>query len=240
MKTYARYAYLITLALAPACGDDGDAASDDTGADASTTGPSGGSTTDVPSTGTPSSSGSTSSSAEGSTGPDDESSTGSDPFAGCRRDLLEDDYVVIDELGVPGPTRWYGPGADGDGNLIDDGQTEFVVSVTYLALRPDTDSQLLGQLNAANSMALYSNPGMVALQLGASMTCGSLRTFTVWESNAALMEFVGSEAHLQSIGAFPSVSRGGSTLSVWAEPAAVPEITLENAMTRMTKEDPYD
>ena len=244
MKTHARYAYALTLALAPACGDDGDASSSETGAATSTTEPGtsgSASTTDTPSTGEPTpESSSTGPEVESSTGAADESSTGSDPFVGCSRDTIEDDYFVINQFGMPGAARWYGPGADDDGNLVDDGQTEFVVSVTYLALSPDADLDFLNELNIANAMALYGNAGTVATQLGGSMDCGSLRTFTVWESSAALMEFVSSEAHLQSVGAFPALSRGGSTLSVWTDPVPASEITLESAMARIANETPYD
>jgi len=242
MKTYARYAYALTLALAPACGDDGD--SDNPGTDTSTTGPGSSpdaSTADASSTGSPAPSGSsTDPDAESSTGSADESSTGPDPFAECSRSTIEEDYFVINQFGMPGAPRWYGPGTDKEGNLIDDGQTEYVVSVTYLALSPDADVDFLNQLNVENSIALYSNAGMVATQLGGSMVCGTLRTFTVWEDAAALMEFVASDAHLQSVGAFPALSRGGSTLSAWADPAVASEITLENAMARMAEETPYD
>lgn len=243
MKIQVRYAYALTLALAPACGDDGELDSDDdTGTQTSTTeasSSSGTPTTGGPSTGDSSSS-STGPETESGTGNADESSTGEGPFAECSRDGLEEDYYVIDQVGMPGAPRWYGPGADEDGNLLDDGETEFVVSVTYLALNADADFGLLAQLNGANAMALYSNPGMVATQLGGSMACGSLRTFTVWDDNAALMAFVGSKAHLQSMGAFPAISRGGSTLSIWQDPAPASDITLDNAMARMASETPYD
>lgn len=242
MKTHARYAYALTLALAPACGDDTNANDDEIDAGMSTSDSSSGSTSGTPPSTDVSSTGSASSTADTGAGSSsaDDSSTGPDPFADCSRSVIEEDYAVIDQLGVPGATRWYGPGADEDGNLVDDGESEFVVSVTYLALSPNADFDLLNQLNVANSMALYSNPGMVATQLGGSMVCGSLRTFTVWESQAALMEFVASEAHLQSVGAFPALSRGGSTLSVWDEPVTASEITLESAMARIADATPYD
>ena len=97
------------------------------------------------------------------------SSGGEDPFADCRRDALESDLAVVNAIGVPGAPQWYGPGADADGALIDDGESEYIVSATYLALKPDADFDYFSQLNVANSMALYANPGMVALQLGFSM-----------------------------------------------------------------------
>ena len=246
MKTHARYAYPLTLALAlaPACGDDADT-TEETSASSSTTDASSTDPSSVdPTAGDTSSSGSSSGAptdAEGSSsGTADESSTGGeDPFANCSRDILENDYYVVNAMGQPGPARWYGPGADEDGNLIDDGESEYVVSVTYLAISPEGNDVFLG-LAAGNAMALYSNPGMVAVQLGGGLECLTGRTFTVWEDMESLMTFVGSDAHLQSISSFPAISRGGSTLSAWPEPVPASEITLENAMARLTDEVPYD
>lgn len=242
MKTNARYAYALTLALAPlaGCGDDG-GSTNDTMATGSTSeaatsdpGTTSSTGTDAPET----TGGEVEASSSGAA--DESSSGGTDPFADCSREVLESDLVVVNAVGVPGAPQWYGPGADADGALIDDGETEYVVSVTYLALKPDADFDHFNQLNVANSMALYANPGMVGLQLGFSMECATARTFTVWESEAAMMEFVGSEAHLQSVSAFPSFSRGGSTLSVWPETATASEITWEAALEQMAEATAYD
>lgn len=243
MKTHA-YAYALTLALASfGCGDDADnteepSASASTTDASSTDASSGGTTTAAaPST---SSSGDATGANESSTGTADASSTtGDEPFANCRPDVLEDDYFVVSTIGEPGPVRWYGPGADEDGNLIDDGESEYIVSVTYLTIIPENNDVFLG-LAAGNAMALFSNPGMVAVQLGGELECLTGRTFTVWENTEALMTFVGSPAHVQSISSFPQISRGGSYLSVWPEPVSVSEITLENAIARLADEVPYD
>lgn len=237
MKTYARYAYALTLVIAPACGDDADA--DDAPAADGSTSEAAASTGGADPTTSEGAENTTSADASTSDGAD-ESSGGEDPFAGCARDVLEADFGVADPLGMPGPPRWYGPGADEDGALIDDGQTEYVVSVTYLALSPDADFELLDQLNAGNGQAVFTNPGMVAVQLGGSASCGSLRTFTVWTDEGALMDFVSSTAHQQSIAAFPMLSRGGSTLSLWDEPALASEITWEAAMERIGTAETYD
>ncbi len=241
MLTYTRYAYVLTLALAPAlgCGDDSSSSADD----------SAGSTSDVGSTSEPSD-GSTSAPSESSSssgvpdtssGTDESTSTGStDPFADCRRDVLEDDFSVVDMFGMPGAVQWHGPGADPEGELIDDSTTEYVVSTTYLALDPTADLDLFGELNVANSMALYGNPGMVAVQLGFSQQCAAARTFTVWESQEAMMQFVSSKAHLQSVGAFPSLSRGGSVLSVWPGTSAASDIDWDTALANLADADAYD
>ncbi len=234
-----RYALFLALAPVLGCPDDSDSVDEDTS-----------STSDVASTSTSrdDSSGasvetsSSSGAAETSSGGDGSSSSGGpDPFAACSRDVLEDDFAVFSPTGMPEAARWYGPGADPEtGELLDDGTGEYVVTATYLALEPDADFELFGQLSAANSMALFSNPGMVATQLGNSQQCATARTFTVWESQAAMMEFVGSKAHLQSVGAFPSLSRGGSTLSVWPGMASASEITWDTALANMAEADAYD
>lgn len=239
MKTNARYAFVLTLALGPlgGCGDDSNDA-DDTANAGSTSSDDPSSTGEQPDPTTESASSSTTDGGSGNA--DGSSSGGEDPFADCVVDVLAEDFGVVDAMGVPGPPRWAGPGADENGELIDDGESEYVVSVTYLALSLDADLEFFGQLNAGNSAALYSNPGMVASQLGGSAQCGTARTFTVWESEEAMMEFVSSDAHLQSVSAFPSLSRGGSTLSVWPEPVPASEITWVAALERLSTAEAYD
>lgn len=239
MKTNARYAFVLTLTLGPlgGCGDDSNDADDSAGTGSTSVAMSS-STGGDPAATTESASSSTS---DGGSGNADESSSGGeDPFADCSVDVLAEDFGVVDAMGVPGPPRWAGPGADENGELIDDGKSDYVVSVTYLALSLDADLEFFGQLNAGNAAALYSNPGMVASQLGGSAQCGSARTFTVWESEEAMMEFVSSDAHLQSVSAFPSLSRGGSTLSVWPDRATVSEITWDVALERLSTAEAYD
>ena len=249
MKIQARSAYTLTLTLGlglgplAGCGDDAES-SEETMAMESTSDSSSTSAAETTVTEVESSSGADDDSgSSSSSGADDDSGSSSgsgDPFAGCSRDVLESDLSVFNAIGMPGAPQWYGPGADADGALVDDGETQYIVSATYLALKPDADFDAFTQLNVANSMALYGNPGMVAIQLGFSMECVTARTFTVWESEEALMEFVGSDAHLQSVSAFPALSRGGSTLSVWPEPVTASEITWEAALVRMTDETAYD
>ncbi len=239
MKTNARQAFVLTLTLGPlgGCGDDfGD--SGDTAKAGSTSAATSSSTGEEPDAATENASSST---GDGGTGNADESSSGGeDPFADCSVDVLAEDFGVVDALGVPGPPRWTGPGANDNGELIDDGESDYVVSVTYLALSPDADLEFFSELNEGNAAALYSNPGMVASQLGGSAQCGSARTFTVWVSEEAMMEFVSSDAHLQSVSAFPSLSRGGSTLSVWPDRVSVSEITWETALERLSTAEAYD
>lgn len=178
---------------------------------------------------------------DGSTGVDTEEDPGDDPFADCDRGTLEEDLVVIDPMGMPGPIRWYGPGADPQtGELIDDGETTYHVSATYLALRPTQEAgEAFFSLLPALNEVLFTNPGMVALQLGDSQTCATARTFTVWTDEEAMMEFVTSEAHVQAIGQTGAISRGGSSVTSWADVPAS-DITWEAALARLAEaEAPY-
>lgn len=236
MKTHARYAYILTLILGPigGCGDDSGGTGESTGADDGSSSAAESSTSTTVDPNSESSESSSRDAAESSSGGDD------DPFADCSRDVLADDFGVIDLMGVPGPPRWYGPGAHEDGTLIDDGTTAYVVSSTYLALSATADLEAFSALNEGNAAALFSNPGLVAAQLGGSASCGTARTFTVWTSEAAMMEFVASPAHLQSVSAFPSLSRGGSTLSVWPETARASEIDWETALEHLGQTETYD
>lgn len=166
-----------------------------------------------------------------------------DPYDGafddCTREFLEEDLVVIDTMGNPGPVRWYGPGADPEtGELIDDGETEYHVSVTYLALRPENIEQFLGLIPNVNQ-ALFSNPGLVAVQLADSQQCATARTLTVWTDEAAMYEFVGSQAHVDAIVAFPDISRGQSTLASFGGVKAS-DITWDRALAELEAAEAYD
>lgn len=88
-------------------------------------------------------------------------------------------------------------------------------------------------------MALFSNPGMVAVQLADSQSCATARTFTVWTDEAAMMDFVTSDAHMASVGAFAGINRGGSTVVSWGD-ALVADITWDEALSRLSEVDtPY-
>ena len=166
-----------------------------------------------------------------------------DPYDGafdqCTREVMEEDMTVIDDMGNPGPVRWYGPGADPEtGELLDDGETEFHVSVTYLALRPENIETFMGLIPGVNQ-ALFSNPGLVAVQLADSQQCATARTLTVWTDEAAMYEFVGSQAHVDAIVAFPEISRGQSTLANFGGVKAS-DITWERALAELKAAEAYD
>lgn len=215
---------LATLGVNGCAGDDTDEDVDDTAADTSgdATSSGGGATSD----------------ADASTsGGGDSASTGDDPFAGCDRGALEDDLVGADAMGNPVPLAWFGPGADPmTGELVDDGDS-FVVSSTYLAIKPEgAAQQAFGESIGPMIPELLANPGVVAIQLGTSMQCGSARTFTVWRDEAAMMAFVVGDAHANAIARTAEISRGGSVVTHWTA-TSLAEITWDEALARVAADE---
>lgn len=180
--------------------------------------------------------GSTTDSATDSTG---STSEGGDLFPGCERGVFEEDLVVIDTMGMPGPVRWYGPGVDQEtGELLDDGVTTYHVSTTYLAMQTSEGAQsAFTSVIFDVNQALFSNPGMVAAQITNSQACNSARTFTVWTDEAAMMEFVTSDAHIAAITKIGEISRGGSAVTSWAGVPAS-DIVWESALAELAAIDP--
>jgi hypothetical protein len=220
------YQPLLLLTLLTACGDDSDAA--DTSATPSDT------TGDAESTDTADSSADAPASTSGA---DTSSSTDDDPFADCDRGTLESDLMGADAMGNPIPVAWFGPGADPmTGELIAEG-TSFVVSSTYLAIKPEAAAQqAFGEAVSPLVDALLANPGVVAIQLGTSMECGSARTFTVWQDEAAMMAFVVGDAHASAIARTPEISRGGSVVTHWTA-TSIAEITWDEAIARIAADE---
>jgi heme-degrading monooxygenase HmoA len=172
-----------------------------------------------------------------SSGGELDSSTTADPFADCDRGTLEPDLMGGDGQGNPAPLMWMGPGADPDtGELIDDGGT-YVVSSTYLALRPEPAAQqAFGESTGPLVPELLGNPGMVAVQLGTSMQCSSARTLTVWQSEEAMMAFVTSDAHSAAIARVGEISRGDSLVTHWSG-ATIPEVSWDDALAHVLADD---
>lgn len=166
----------------------------------------------------------------------DASSTGTDPFADCDRGTLEADLMGQDGAGNPAPVSWAGPGVDPEtGMLVDDGST-YVVSSTYLAMKPDAAAQqAFGEVIGPIVPELFGNPGVVAVQLGTSMQCASARTFTVWQDEAAMMAFVMSDAHVAAVVRIGEMSRGMSVVTHWTGAAA--SITWEDALAHVLADE---
>jgi hypothetical protein len=220
---------LATLGMAACAGDDTDEDADATAADSSGDGPATSSGAEA----------GTSSADDGTSGSDTaaDTSTGEDPFAGCDRGTLEADLIGVDATGNPVPLAWFGPGADPmTGELIAEG-TSFVVSSTYLAIKPEAAAQqAFGESVAPLVPALLANPGVVAIQLASSMQCGTARTFTVWQDEAAMMAFVVGDAHANAIARTPEISRGGSVVTHW-NATSIAEITWDEAIVRIAADE---
>jgi len=219
-------AFTFALAACPADDDDND---DDDAADT------GGETT--ASASASASASTTASTTTDTTDAPADTSTGEDPFADCDRGTLETDLSGADMMGAPIPLVWMGPGVDPDtGMLIDDGST-YLVSSTYLAMKPDPAAQqAFGEAVGPLVPDLFGNPGVVAFQLGTSNACASARTLTVWRDDAAMMTFVAGDAHMAAIGRVAEISRGTSVVTHWSG-AAVADITWDEAIVRITADE---
>jgi quinol monooxygenase YgiN len=124
-----------------------------------------------------------------------------DPFAGCAPGTLEADMNAA-------PLS--GPGVQ-DGALE---PGEYIVSSTYLQLKPDKLDRFQELLKPIEA-DLASRDGVVALSFGGSPTCGTARTLAVWRDEAAMFSFVTGEAHSAAVGAIDELSRGGSIVTHW-------------------------
>jgi hypothetical protein len=62
---------------------------------------------------------------------------------------------------------------------------------------------------------LLAQGGLVGIALGESVSCGVVRTLTVWQDEAAMMGFVMGEAHANAIRYTGEISRGGSITDHW-------------------------
>jgi heme-degrading monooxygenase HmoA len=132
-----------------------------------------------------------------------------DPLADCTRDAVEADLQSFSPMS--------GPGVRADGTLA---PGRYVVSSTYLRMRPEPAAQARFQeLMGPISQALQAQPGLVALQLAASERCGTARTLSVWQDEAAMYGFVTGDAHMAAVRAVGEVSRGGSIVTHWADDA---------------------
>jgi len=164
----------------------------------------------------------------GDTTPDDDPGTSAGPL-GCSRDVIEKD------LGGPGPMA--GPNVDPEtGELVNLPPT-FVVSTTYLTLKEGEEVQktffeLLGPIQEA----LASQPGLLAVHLASSQTCGTARTLAVWQDEGAMYAFSTGDAHRQAADRVDEVSRGTSMVLHWSATKAE-EATWESAAKKLGEEE---
>ena len=157
--------------------------------------------------------------------PDQE--TPADPFAACKREVIEPDQAFM------GPPE--GPAVNPQTQQINP-PAGAIVATTYLALKPGEQAgQRFGQLVGPVIQDLGARQGLLAITTSTSTSCGTARTVTVWESEAAMMAFVTGEAHLAAIQGTSDVSRGGSVTMTW--PHAGGELTWQIAAARLKDHD---
>lgn len=125
----------------------------------------------------------------------------------CPAHVLQADFELDDDLGALGdPANWttdVPPGA--------------VVSATFLRLQDSEGaSDVFRELITATTADLVVSDGLLGVSLGKSPSCGVSRTLALWESEAAMMDFVLGEAHLDAIQRVGEVSRGGSITDHWS------------------------
>lgn len=145
-------------------------------------------------------------------GPDDSKCTGGS---------LESD------IRYSGPLR--GTAVDPDGKVK---PGSYIVSTTYIKLKTDAAASSIFQdvMDGINKV-LESTPGLVAFQLATSTECLSARTLSVWDDEAAMLQFVTGEAHSNAIRNSRAMSRGGGGVTHWRDTEA--GVTWENSAQRV-------
>lgn len=128
-----------------------------------------------------------------------------------------------------------GAGVDpGTGRLLPppDGAS-YTISSTYGVPRRDAGvmERYLSMFGAIQAQ-LASQPGLVALQLVQSPSCGSGRTLAVWSSTEAMYEFVMSPAHLAAVDAVGELLEPNYAVTHW-ETSDMDEMTLEEGARRI-------
>ncbi|WP_437293067.1 antibiotic biosynthesis monooxygenase family protein [Sorangium sp. So ce426] len=128
-----------------------------------------------------------------------------------------------------------GPGVDPEtGKLRPPPEgSSYAVSATYGVPRPgDAVMQRYVQIFGAIQAELASQPGLLAIQLGQSPSCGSGRTLAVWASTDAMYEFVMGPAHLAAVNAADELLEPTYVVTHW-ETAETDGITLADSVSRI-------
>jgi hypothetical protein len=95
---------------------------------------------------------------------------------------------------------------------------QYLISTTWLRLSAEPAAQMLfGQVMGPILGDLAGRDGLLASSLGQSARCGTARTLAVWRDAAAMMAFVTGPAHAAAIAGVPTISRGGSLVTHFAD-----------------------
>ncbi len=148
------------------------------------------------------------------------------PAAECTGGVLEVDLQAepLSGPGVDPATGKLQPPPEG---------SSYTVSATYGIPRPgDAAMEKYVQYFGAVQAQLASQPGLLALQLGQSPSCGSGRTLAVWSSPEAMVEFVMSPAHLAAMDAVNELVEPNYAVTHW-ETTKIDEVTVEEGVRRI-------
>jgi heme-degrading monooxygenase HmoA len=133
-----------------------------------------------------------------------------------------------------------GAGVDpGTGELLPPPEgSSYTISSTYGVPKPGADAmERYMMMFGAVQTQLASQPGLVALQLAQSPSCGSGRTLAVWSSTESMYDFVMSSAHLAAVDAVDELVEPNYAVTHW-ETSNVDEMTLEEGVRRIAALEP--
>jgi len=96
---------------------------------------------------------------------------------------------------------------------------EYIVSSTYGIPKRGADGEYLTpryqMLMGAIVQKLQTQPGLLALQVSSSESCGSGRTLAVWESEELMYDFVTTGPHLEAMSSAEELLQPGYAVTHW-------------------------
>ena len=128
-----------------------------------------------------------------------------------------------------------GSGYNPEQGLLEPRQETYVASTTFLILNPE-QGQRFQELVGPIMGDLQTREGLVAMSLGNSQKCGTVRTMTLWKSQEAMMDFVFSPAHTAAMAEANIVGLNGATTS-WEVAADEVPMSWELARTKIAEVD---
>ncbi|WP_437677762.1 antibiotic biosynthesis monooxygenase family protein [Sorangium sp. So ce131] len=157
---------------------------------------------------------------------DFDAQTPDDPTSVCASGALEADLEA-------GPAT--GPGVDPEtGEILPPpAGSVYTVSSTYGVRRAgDAVAERHGQMFEAIEAQLASQPGLVALQLAFSPSCGAGRTLAVWASTEQMYDFVLSPPHAAAMNVVDELVEPGYGVTHW-EASTTDEMTFAEGARRL-------
>lgn len=140
-----------------------------------------------------------------------------DPDKICEATELADDFRLPAAAGEAGdPTTWI--------DLPDDA----VVAGTFLRIAPSGYATYGGVIGGILDEMIAGPDGLLEWSAAQSASCLTGRTLTVWEDEAAMMDFVVGEAHSAALAETATISRGGSITDHWLV-SELDEVSYEGA-----------